>query len=48
MLIMNIVLGIHDIDPKLKIRANLVPKFKCPLIFRKFGTQDIFEFILIT
>ena len=28
MLIMNRVIGIDDLDPKLKIRANLVPKLK--------------------
>ena len=47
MLIMNIVLGI-DVDPKLKIRANLVSKLKCVSIFMKFGTQDIFNFFLMT
>ena len=28
MLIMNTVVEIDDLDPKLKIRANLVPKLK--------------------
>ena len=28
MLIMNIVLGIDDIEPNLKVWANLVPKLK--------------------
>ena len=26
---MNIVFGIDDLDPQLKIGANLVPKLKC-------------------
>ena len=42
MLIMNIVLGIDELDPKLQIPANLVPKLKYAPIFMKFGTQDIF------
>ena len=29
MLIMNTVFEIDDLDPKLKIWANLVPKLKC-------------------
>ena len=33
MLIMNIVLGIDSLDPKLQIRADLVPKLKC-VIFK--------------
>ena len=41
MLIMNIVLGIDDLDPKLKIHANLALKFKCAPVFMKFGTQYI-------
>ena len=44
---MNIVLGIDDIDPKSYIRASLVTKLKCPPILMKFGTQDIFKFLLI-
>ena len=28
MLIMSIVIGIDDLDPKLKIRTNMVPKLK--------------------
>ena len=48
MLIMNTVLRTHDIDPKLKILGNLVPRLKCVPIFIKFGTQDIFKFLLIT
>ena len=47
MLIMNIVLGIDEIDPKLQIRAILVPKLKCAPIYLKFGTQDIFKFLVI-
>ena len=48
MLIMNIVLVIDNLDPKLLIRANLVPKLKCAPIFIKFGTQDFLKkFLLI-
>ena len=47
MLIMNIVLVIDDLDPKLYIQANLVPKLKCAPIFMKFGTEGIFKFLLI-
>ena len=45
MLIMNIVLGIDDLLPKLQIRVNLVPKLNCIPIFMKFGTH-IFKFTL--
>ena len=41
---MNIVPGIDDADPKLQIRANLVPKLTCASIFMKFDTQDILGF----
>ena len=37
MLIMNIVLGIDDFDPKLYIRPNLVQTLKFAPIFIKFG-----------
>ena len=40
MLIMNTVLGIDDLDPKLWIRANLVPTLKFAPIFMKFGTHN--------
>ena len=40
MLIMNIVLGIDDLDPKLWIRENLVLTLKFALIFMKFGTHN--------
>ena len=40
MLIMIILLEIDDLDPKLQIQANLVPKLKCAPIFMKFGTQN--------
>ena len=46
MLIMNIVLGTDDLDPKLQIQANLVSKLKCATIIMKFGTQDILKFLL--
>ena len=38
MLVMNIVLGIDDHDPKSLIQENLVQKLKCVPIFMKFGT----------
>ena len=47
MLIINKVLWIDNIDPKLKIQANLVPKLKCAPIFIKLGTQVILKFLLI-
>ena len=40
MLIMNIVLGIDDLNTKLKIRANLVPILKLAPVFLKFGTNN--------
>ena len=40
MLIMNIVLGVDYLDPKLWIRANLVPTLKFAPIFMKFGTHS--------
>ena len=39
-LIMNIVLGIDDLDPKSQIRANLVPILKFAPIFMKFDTHN--------
>ena len=36
MVIMNIVLGIDGLDPRLQIRANLVPALKFFPIFMKF------------
>ena len=47
MVIMNIVLEIDNLDPKLQIRENLVPILKCAPIFMKFGTRNIFRFLLI-
>ena len=40
MLIKSVVFGIDDLDPKLLIRANMVPKSKCASIFMKFGTYS--------
>ena len=40
MLIMNMVLGIDDLDPKLQIRANFIPTWKCDPIFMKFGLTN--------
>ena len=39
MLIMNIVLGIDALHPRLQIWSNLVSKLKFVPIFMKFGTQ---------
>ena len=47
MLIMNIVLGIDDLNPKLYIRANLVPTLKCAPIFKKFGTHNKSNMLVI-
>ena len=38
MVIMNIILGIDGLDPKLWIRANLLPTLKFAAIFMKFGS----------
>ena len=40
MLIMNIVLGIDDLNPKLQIRATLFAALKIAPIFMKFGTHN--------
>ena len=40
MLIVNIVIGIDDLNPKLYIRANLVPTLKSAPIFKKFGSHN--------
>ena len=40
MLILNIVLGIDDLDPKLYILVNLFPTLKFTPIFMKFGTHN--------
>ena len=45
MLTVIIVLGIDKLNPKLWIRANLVPKLKCAPILMKFGTADIVKFL---
>ena len=47
MLIMNIVLGIDDLNPKLYIRANLVPTLKCAPISMKFGTHSKSNMLII-
>ena len=44
---MNIVLGIDDLNPKLYIRANLVPTLKCAPIFKKFGTHNKSNMLVI-
>ena len=38
MLIINIIITIDDLDPKLQICEIFVPKLKFILIFMKFGT----------
>ena len=40
MLTMNKFIGIYDLDPKLQIQANVVPKLKFATIFMKFGMQS--------
>ena len=40
MLIMNIALGINDLDPKLQIRVNMAPILKFTPIFMKCGTHN--------
>ena len=40
MLIMNIVLGTDDLDPKLLIRVILVPTLQFAPIFMKFSTHN--------
>ena len=47
MLIINIVLGIDGLDPKLKIRANLVQKLKFVPIFMKFGTYNKSNLLIV-
>ena len=47
MLVMNIVLGIYDLDPKLWIRANLVPTLKFAPMFMKFGTHNKSNMLLM-
>ena len=48
MLIMNIVLETDDLDdPKLQIRANLVPKLKYAPIFMTIGTQETSDMLII-
>ena len=47
MLIMNIAFGTDDLDPKLQIRANLVPTLKCAPIFMKFGTQNKLNMLIM-
>ena len=47
MLIMNIVLGIDDLDTKLQIRANLIPTLKFAPIFMKFGTHNKLNMLII-
>ena len=39
-LIINVLIGIDDLDPKLQICKNLVPKLKFSPIFIKFGTLN--------
>ena len=43
MLIMNMVLGIDNLNPKLQIRANLVPALKFAPIFNKIWHSQQIE-----
>ena len=47
MLIMNMVFGTDDLDPKLKIRANFVPTLKFAPIFMKFGTHNKWNMLIM-
>ena len=47
MLIMNIVLGIDDLNPKFQIRKNLVPTLKLAPIFMKFGGHTKSNMLII-
>ena len=47
MLILNISIGIDDIDPKLQIWKNLVPKLKCASIFMKFGFHSKCNMLIV-
>ena len=38
-LVMDLLIGTDNRDPKIQIWANLVPQLKCPSIFMKFDTQ---------
>ena len=38
-LVMDLLIGTDNLDPKIQIWANLVPQLKCPSIFMKFDTQ---------
>ena len=40
MLILNIILGTDDLDPKLWIWVDLVPTLKFAPIFKKYGTHN--------
>ena len=47
MLIMNIVIGIDYLDPKLEIRGNLVPTLKFASIYVKFGTHNKLKMLIM-
>ena len=47
MLITNILIVIDDIDKKLQICENLVPRLKCASIFIKFGTWSKLNMLIM-
>ena len=47
MLIMNMVLGTDDLNPKLKIRANYVPALKFAPVFTKFCTHNKWNMLIM-
>ena len=47
MLIMNIVLAVDGLDPKLWIRVNLVATLKFAPIFMKFGTHNKSNMLIV-
>ena len=47
MLIMNMVLGTDDLNPKLQIRANYVPALKFAPVFMKFCTHSKWNILIM-
>ena len=47
MVIMNIVLGIDDLNPKFQIRENLVPTLKLAPIFMEFVGHNKSNMLII-
>ena len=46
-LIINMIFEIEDLDPKLKIWANLISKLQCAQFFMKFGTHNKSSMLII-